>query len=306
MKHYFSVYLGSIQKNSYPRGRVHMSADLHCHTVISDGTVTLEEIILLAKSKGLSYISITDHDTFAGVTRAKIFGKKNGVTVIEGAEISAYDYKRNRKVHILAYICEYPDRLMGMLKKIGDSRKRAMSISIQKVNRIYPIPTEMIVRRATGSSNIFKQHIMHALIDAGYTDTVFGDVFKKLFHPRTGLAKTNIEYPDVYEVIDSIHDAGGVAVLAHPGVYDSYELLEELAESGLDGVERYYPRSNPEYDEYLDNIIKKYDLIATGGTDFHGGNSTQTNVVGTVSVDDSVIEQLKERKKKYLIAEEAQ
>lgn len=277
-----------------------MSADLHCHTVISDGTATLEEIILLAKDRGLSSIAITDHDTFAGVTRAKIFGKKNGIEVVEGVEISAYDYKRKRKAHILAYICEYPDRIMGMLKKIGDSRKRAMAISYQKVNRMYPIPLDMIVRRATGSSNIFKQHIMRALVDAGYASEIYGDIYTKLFHPRMGLAKTAIEYPDVFEVLNCVHDAGGVAVLAHPGVYDSYELLEELAECGLDGVERYYPDSNPEMEEYVDSIIKKYGLIATGGTDFHGGYSKEKRVIGTVTVDDSVVEQLRECKMKYL------
>ncbi len=277
-----------------------MSADLHCHTVISDGTATLEEIILLAKDRGLTSIAITDHDTFAGVTRAKIFGKKNGIDVIEGVEISAYDYSRKRKAHILAYICEYPDRIMGMLKKIGDSRKRAMSISIQKVNRLYPVPLDMIVKRATGSSNIFKQHIMRALVDAGYASEIYGDVYTKLFHPRMGLAKTAIEYPDVFDVVNSVHDAGGVAVLAHPEVYDSYELLEELAEVGLDGVERWYPDADPEKDAYLDGIIEKYGLIATGGTYFHSGYGKVNRVIGTVTVDDGVIEKLRECKLKYL------
>ena len=81
-----------------------MSADLHCHTVISDGAVAIDELVLLARNKGLKAIAITDHDTFAGVVRAKISGAKHNVEVIEGVEISAYDYKRNRKVHILAKI----------------------------------------------------------------------------------------------------------------------------------------------------------------------------------------------------------
>ena len=276
-----------------------MSADLHCHTILSDGAVSIEELVLLAKNKGLDAIAITDHDTFAGVVRARIFGQKHGIEVLEGAEISAYDYKRNRKVHILCYMCEHPNRLMGMFKKIGDSRKKAMTIAIQKVIRLYPIPAEMIIRRAQGSSNIFKQHIMRALIDAGYANEIFGDVFTKLFHHKTGLAKTHIEYPDVYEVIDMIHDAGGVAVLAHPAVYDSYDLLTELAEYGIDGFERYYPRCIPEDDAMLMEIAKKYDLITTGGTDFHGVNSRDGDPIATVSVPYSVVDQLKQRRLKY-------
>ena len=74
-----------------------MSADLHCHTKMSDGSVTIEELVILAKNKGITTISVTDHDTFAGSTRAKVFAKRHGVTVIPGIEISAFDYDRNQK-----------------------------------------------------------------------------------------------------------------------------------------------------------------------------------------------------------------
>ena len=100
-----------------------MSADLHCHTKMSDGSVTIEELVILAKNKGITTISVTDHDTFAGSTRAKVFAKRHGVTVIPGIEISAFDYDRNQKVHVLCYHCSYPDRLEGLRKKIGDERK---------------------------------------------------------------------------------------------------------------------------------------------------------------------------------------
>ena len=277
-----------------------MSADLHCHTVMSDGAVSIEEIVLLAKNKGLTTIAVTDHDTFAGVTRAKTFGKKHGVNVVEGAEISAYDYKRKRKVHILAYMCEYPNRLMGMLKKTNDSRKKAMLIAINKVSHLYPIPADMILRRAQGSANIYKQHVMKALVDSGITNEIYGDVYKKLFHPKTGFAKTVIEYPDVFEVVDAIHEAGGVAVLAHPAVYDSMDLLVELAQYGIDGVERYYPRAIEEDDAKLEQIINDYNLITTGGTDFHGSNAGEICPIGTSVVDDHVVELIKERRRKYI------
>lgn len=85
-----------------------MSADLHCHTKLSDGSVAIDELVILAKNKGIPTIAVTDHDTFAGATRAKIFGQRHGVEVIHGAEISAFDYQRKRLVHLLCYMCEHP------------------------------------------------------------------------------------------------------------------------------------------------------------------------------------------------------
>ena len=280
-----------------------MSADLHCHTILSDGTVSIEELVLLAKGKGLDYVSITDHDTYAGAVRAKISGQKYGIEVIEGAEISAFDKQRGRKVHILAYLCDHPNRLAGMFKKISDSRKKAMTIAIQKVLRLYPIPVEMILKRAQGGSNIFKQHVMKALIDAGYTDSVYGDIYKKLFHSKTGFARTNIEYPDVFAVVDAVHEAGGVAVLAHPDAYDSYDILEELAEYGLDGFEMVCPRANPERESMLEDFAAKYGLIMTGGSDFHGSFSNKPVTVGSCSVDNKIVEKLRDRQLKYKIEE---
>ena len=96
-----------------------MAADLHCHTKISDGSVGIEEIIVMAKRKGLSAISITDHDSTAGATRAVIIGKRQQVKVIHGVEFSAYDKQRGKKMHLLCYDCETPDRLEGLCRRIG-------------------------------------------------------------------------------------------------------------------------------------------------------------------------------------------
>ena len=224
-----------------------MSADLHCHTKMSDGSVTIEELVILAKNKGITTISVTDHDTFAGSTRAKVFAKRHGVTVIPGIEISAFDYDRNQKVHVLCYHCSYPDRLEGLCKKIGDSRKKAASIMVQKVMHLYPVGAEILLRHSHGSTNIFKQHIMHGLMDAGYTNELYGAVYQKLFTPRIGLAYSKIEYPDVHHVLNEVKQAGGIAVIAHPGQLKDISLLEQLADrKEIDGIEVWHPSN-----EYL-------------------------------------------------------
>ncbi|HIQ80299.1 MAG TPA: PHP domain-containing protein [Candidatus Scatavimonas merdigallinarum] len=273
-----------------------MAADLHCHTKLSDGSVAIDELVILAKNKGIPTIAVTDHDTFAGATRAKIFGQRHGVEVIHGAEISTFDYQRKRLVHLLCYMCEHPARLEGLFGKILANRRKAVSIALQKVMRLYPITPEMVAKRAQGSTAIYKQHIMQTLVDAGYADKMYGPLYDKLFNWKIGIAKTNIEYPDVFEVLEQIHDAGGVAVLAHPAVYDTYALLPELAEKGLDGVEVYYPRARQDDLEVLGAIAEAYDLVITGGTDFHGGSTSSVHPIGTCLTLDEQLLKLKKRK----------
>ena len=275
-----------------------MVADLHCHTKISDGSTGIDELVELAKNKGVTTIAITDHDTFAGVTRAQVHGKKLGVEVLHGAEISAFDYERGRLVHLLCYMCESPDRLEGTFQKIADCRKDAMNLALHRIMKRYPITPQMVAKRAVGSVTIFKSHIMQALMDAGYTDKVYGDLFQKLFHWRFGMVKTKIEYPDVFEILELIHQAGGVAVLAHPTVYDSAPLVPALAKAGLDGIECWYPRATEEDTEELIKLAKEHNLIQTGGTDFHGCHANQVYPIGTCTTPEDQLAKLKARKAK--------
>ncbi len=272
---------------------------MHCHTKMSDGSVGIDEVVLLAKTSGISTIAITDHDTFAGSTRAKIIGERHGVEVISGVEFSTLDSATGRKAHILCYLCDSTDRLEGLCKRTGDSRRQAACVMLQKVMQLYPITAEMVIRRAHGSTNIFKQHIMHALIDAGYADEFFGDTFRKLFNSKTGAAYCSVSYPDVHEVIAQIHEAGGVAVLAHPGEYNSYDLLEQLAsDHEIDGVEVWHPRNKPGDEEKFIATARECGLVMTGGTDFHGTYTSVRMPIGTCLTPDDQLEALKKRKAK--------
>jgi predicted metal-dependent phosphoesterase TrpH len=150
-----------------------------------------------------------------------------------------------------------------------------------KVIDEYPITLDSIVKYATGSKAIYKSHIMHALMDYGYTTELYGDVYKSLFNAKDGLCSEIVrneidEYPEVKFVSRLVRSAGGFAILAHPRVYDNFDLLEELAESGMiDGVEVWHSsvwnsaNRESEMKRMLD-IVNEYGLIATGGSDFHG------------------------------------
>lgn len=277
-----------------------MSADLHCHTKMSDGSVTIEELVILAKNKGITTISVTDHDTFAGSTRAKVFAKRHGVTVIPGIEISAFDYDRNQKVHVLCYHCSYPDRLEGLCKRISDSRKKAASIMVQKVMHLYPVGAEILLRHSHGSTNIFKQHIMHGLMDAGYTNELYGTVYHKLFTPRIGLAYSKIEYPDIHQVLSEVKQAGGIAVIAHPGQLKDISLLEQLADrKEIDGIEVWHPSNEESLIAQLMILAETHHLLMTGGTDFHGMYSKVPRTIGSYITPQDQVRTLEKWKQKH-------
>ena len=258
-----------------------MIGDLHCHTKLSDGSLGIEDIISHAKRTGIDFLSITDHDTISSASRAAVLGERYGVRCIMGAEFSAWDRARNRKVHILCYTPEKPDRLEGLCIKTCELRRQNGKQMAANVMARFPITLESIMKYAAGSKAVYKQHIMHALIDFGYANSFYGELYKELFDPETGSCFEAVEYPDVNFVVDLIHSARGVAVLAHPRTYDSFELLEELASRGkLDGVEVWHPSLREGDEARLLEIAARYNLIPTGGSDFHGMYNTRPTHLG--------------------------
>lgn len=258
-----------------------MSIDLHCHTKLSDGSLGIDDLIMVAKKSGMTAIAITDHDSLAGTRRGQMIGERLGLQVIPGVEFSAYNKERGQKAHILCYLPEFPDRLEGLCRRISAARKRAGQLMILKAAQRFPITPDFVVRCASGSTNIYKQHIMHALVECGYTNTIYGELFNELFSPESAnniLYK--IDYPEPKEIIDAIHEAGGIAILAHPGHYDNFDLLEELIPQGLDGVEVWHPKNTPEQTERLKVVAKENKLLMTGGSDFHGMYSATPRKIG--------------------------
>ena len=257
-----------------------MICDLHCHTKLSDGSLGIEDIIAQAQRTGIDWLSITDHDTMASFSRADVLAERAGVKLLHGVELSAWDKDRNSKVHILCYAPAKPDRLEGLCLKCCEIRKECSKEMIEKVMEKYPITLESILKHTTSSKSIFKQHIMRALIDYGYALEFYGDLDRELFNPEVGSCYVEREYPDVNFVIDLIHTAKGVAVMAHPAQYNNMELLEELAKKGkIDGVEVGHYSADESYRSQLRDIAEKYDLIQTGGSDFHGlYNSVPTHL----------------------------
>lgn len=270
-----------------------MIGDLHCHTTLSDGSLGIEEVILQAKRMNLDFLAITDHDTLSSSNRAQILGERYGVKIIPAVELSAWDKKRNTKVHILCYAPQKPDRLEGLCLKSCEIRKECAKDMIEKVMEIYPIPSDAVRLYTKGSKSIYKQHIMRTLVNYGYATELYGEINDELFGYPNGKCLVTREYPDVNFVLDLIHSAKGIAVMAHPFLYDNIDLLKELIEAGkIDGIEVNHYSNNDEQKSELISLAKENDLIMTGGSDFHGlYNSTVTHI-GSQTTDEENLDKL--------------
>ncbi|MCL2019424.1 MAG: PHP domain-containing protein [Oscillospiraceae bacterium] len=264
-----------------------MKVDLHCHTTLSDGSLGIEETIAQAKRNSIDCVAITDHDSLSSLSRSSILGRRYGITVIPAVEFSAFDGARKTKAHIICYLPQKPDRLEGLCMRNTDFRKKRGMSMARKVIEKYSISPDHIAKYSSGSNAIYKCHIMHALMDYGHTTRLYGGLYKKLFNMDDGLCSEEVkreieEYPEVKFVIQLIRSAGGIAVLAHPSVYDNFELLEELAVKGdIDGVEVWHQSTKESDKDFLLAVAQKHNLITTGGSDFHGFYNHKAKPLGS-------------------------
>lgn len=275
-----------------------MKADLHCHTTISDGSLGISDVIMQAGRGGIDCLAITDHDSLASLSRSSVLGARYKVKIIPAVEFSAFDETRGRKVHILCYMPKKPDRLEGLCLRTSEGRMKLGKSLAMKVLEKYPISLESILRYSAGSKAIYKCHIMHALMDYGYTTELYGSVYDEIFDANEGLCAEQVRseadfYPDVKFVLALIKASGGIPVMAHPKVFDSLDLLEELAaEKLIDGAEVYHSSADEKYRREISALCKRYNLIQTGGSDFHGFYNHYPIQIGSSLTEESQLERI--------------
>ncbi len=275
-----------------------MSADLHCHTKLSDGSLGIDDLIILAKKQGINTISITDHNCQAGNVRGELIGKRHDVKVIPGVELSSTDGETGEEVDILCYLADSPARLEGLCRRNMLACKKASQFMILGTAKKYNVTPELIVKCATGSTNVYVCHIMRALIESGFTNEFYGDVYKSLFSKDVpGSVYFKAKYDDTKDVIDAIHESGGVAVLAHPGRY-SYEFTERMVSLGIDGIEVWCPENTEEQTEKYISLAKKNKLLTLGGSGFRGMYNEKPLTVGSYVTPDKQFDELMSYKAK--------
>lgn len=248
-----------------------MKADLHVHSTYSDGSEHVKTVLEYAAKHHVTQLSFVDHDSTDGLEEKQAMGKSYGIEVISGIEISAYDFKRNRKVHVLGYHYQPEAKNVETLCQTVRNRRQAHTIwQIKQLNQHgYSIDLQAVIKSARPSQTIYKQHVMQQLTSAPYTSAIYQDLYRKLFKVD-GPAAGDIEYADAFLAVQAIVADGGIAVVAHPGQLDSYDIIPELVEVGLGGIERNHPDHTSEDHKRVEALAKKYDLVMTGGTDYHG------------------------------------
>jgi phosphoribosyl 1,2-cyclic phosphate 1,2-diphosphodiesterase len=288
------------------KGGLNMKTELHCHTNISDGSFTIDQILALAAKENVSHLAITNHDTTKGLEEAIAKGAQQSIEIIPGIEISAYDFDRNRRVHILGYfVAPGHEELERIGKPLVEKRHSASKEMVKRLIKSgYQITWERCLELAQGGTGVYKQHIMQALIEAGYTDSIYGPLYKKLFSrgqngEQPGIAFIPMQYVDAKLAVKAIILAGGVPVLAHPGQYKSFEIVPDLVEAGLQGIEILHPLHGCEDEERAKELAETYHLIGTGGSDFHGEYDEKPVLIGSRDPGVEVVSQLKERKARF-------
>jgi len=245
--------------------------DLHTHSNISDGSCSPEELVRHAKEVGLSAIAITDHDSIDGVTRAIEEGIKTNVEVIPGVEIGV-DY--TPEMHILGYFSKdnYKniDAILLQTRKSRDERNPKMVNRLRELG--FDITMEEVVKEAAGQI-IARPHFAAVMVKKGYAGSI-KEAFEKYLSPgKPGYVKKDKITPE--KCIEEITKAGGIPVLAHPihlkkSADELDMLVKDLIASGLKGIEVYYVDNTPDFTHETLEIAEKYNLLITGGSDFHG------------------------------------
>jgi len=272
-----------------------MPADLHIHTNFSDGLLSPEDMVRQAKKAGLTTIAVTDHDTVDGVARAIEEGAKVGVRVIPGIEFTT-DVPE-AEVHILGYFIDHKaEWLLELLKKIREDRVARLYKMLDKLGKlgIKIDPQEILTLVDLGS--VGRPHVARALLSKGKVRSI-QEAFDKYLDFGAPAYVAHFKLTPM-EAIATIRKAGGVSVLAHPGVSDMDGIITDLVSSGLMGIEVYYSKHTREQVNHYLQMTEKYGLLATGGSDFHG--SVMRDVaLGDIKVPDDVVNKIEEKLKKY-------
>jgi len=274
--------------------------DLHTHTTKSDGTLTPVELIELASELGLSAVAITDHDTVAGVVEAVDASDKYNVEVIPGIEMSTG--WNHTEIHMLGY-CFNPNADSIVKARewcINDRNNRNNTVAELMRADGFDVDVEVLKKRYP-ESTLGRPHFAVRLMELGAADSV-KDAFDRFLAPgKKYYVKRN--YLSIEQVINTIHEAGGKAVIAHPFQYkfeDNVlrEFIEYCKTFGLDGMECRYSLYDSNQTEYLESLAREYNLLITGGSDFHGDHKPHISLgtgTGSLCVPYECLEKLKNR-----------
>lgn len=253
------------------------------HTTASDGRLSPAELVTRAAAARLTTISVTDHDTVAAIAEVTAAAEASGMRVVPGIEITAVD--QSRDVHMLGYFFDpHNDGLAAFLvnqRALRVSRVREISARLDALDMAIDVESLLMAAATRPGSSIGRPQIARALVHAGHVPSV-QDAFelwlgggRPAFVPRTG--------PSPADVVEIIHDAGGVASFAHPGVTRRDDLVAPLVDRGLDAIEAYHSDHTVEDTAAYQRMAARLGILVSGGSDFHGEDPAAIHAATGVS-----------------------
>jgi predicted metal-dependent phosphoesterase TrpH len=242
--------------------------DLHTHSTASDGTLPPEQVIDAAKRCGLKALALTDHDAIGGVPAARQAGERLGIRVIAGVELSAYH--EEHEVHVLALHLSRLEALEQRLEELRALRYTRAERIVEKLNALgIPITLDDVLAQSNGGA-VGRPHVARALIARGAVHD-FKDAFVR-YLGGNGSAFVPKDRLSIEDAISIAHEAGALAIWAHPSEGGRRERLEPLVAAGLDGIEIRHPSHSGEDMKRLQALTDFFGLVPSGGSDWHGAN----------------------------------
>jgi len=273
----------------FPPGQGAAFADLHLHTYFSDGTFTPEELVARAKEVGLSAMSVTDHDTIEAWPRMAPACQALGIEFIVGTELTA-EFEE-KEVHLLGYFLDPANsNLLAEMRKFQAVRQSRIHEMTDKLNKInIPLRAETVFALANCRSP-GRPHVARALVQEGFCPSM-EDAFDRYLKKgrRAWVPKCKISALDA---IALIHGAGGLAVMAHPGLNHCDEIIPILAGQGVDGLECFHSRHTPKMSKRYLKLATQLNLLVTGGSDCHGYSKGKP-LIGGVKLPGMYLEKIK-------------
>jgi predicted metal-dependent phosphoesterase TrpH len=254
--------------------------DFHIHTTFSDGLLTPEQVVEKAKERGVDAVGIVDHDAVGGVEPAKHRGKELDVEVIPAVELSCI--VGDNDIHIIGYYIDYKNKkLISILEDIQKKRlERAIKIVEKLGDQGAGVEIDRVLELA-GNGTVGRPHIAQALLEEGHI-SCYDEAFWKYigYHCPAYVPKEKLSPKDALKLIRDFH---GVSILAHPLSYNNRAIINYIIDEGVEGLEIWRPDHSENEVRYLSNLVKTHHLLATGGTDCHGGRKGKI-LIGEIKV----------------------
>jgi hypothetical protein len=267
--------------------------DLHTHTVFSDGLATPERLLADAAALGLAAVAVTDHDSVDGIDRALDAGRKVGVEVVPGVEMSCTT--NGTDIHVLGYFVDHhAETLLGFLTTVRARRAERAERMVKKLNELgLPVTMRRVQELARGAA-VGRPHVAQAMVDTGKVANV-QEAFDRYigydgpaYFPKMQLSPR--------QGIDFIHQYRGLAVIAHPANYHNDGAVYSCIEAGVDGIEVWHPDHEQRNIDHYAEVAQKNGLLMTGGSDCHGGRKQGRVTLGQVAVPYKYLQAMKSRR----------